>query len=72
MPSVRLETEFIDWGHFGWVVTDVRTGTVLGAGGGHSSEEDAQGDGLAFVEGARGRKAAEEILIGLAGGEWTE
>lgn len=70
--SVRLDTDFIGWGHFCWQVTCLKTGTILASGGGHPSEEDAQVGGLEFIAGARGRVEAEAVRIGLVGGGWSE
>ena len=68
--TVRLETDFISWSHFCWQVTCLKTGTIIGSGGGHPTEEDAQVGGLEFIAGARGRNEAEAIAVGLAGGGW--
>ena len=70
--TVRLETDFIDWSHFCWQVTCLKTGMIIGSGGGHQTEEDAQVGGLEFVASARGRQEAERIAVGLAGDGWTE
>ena len=71
-PSVRLDTDCIDWSHFCWQVTCLKTGTILASGGGHQTDEDAQVGGLEFVASARGRQEAEQIAISLAGAGWLE